>query len=181
MKPVYKGLALALLQVLLVCSLGAKLLYDRAHRPRIWIKAVIFDPELPIRGRYLSLNVAVPAEGFSLRTLPSMYAKDKEGKPVVQEYPVPNRGDLILRAQQLIAIANPDGEYGVTIRHNGDGLEAVVRAETTYFLPEHNTGPARRGPGEELWIEATIPRKGPPRPIRLGVKKDGVLTPLPGD
>jgi len=181
MKPVYKGILLAALQGTLLCTLGAKLLYDRAHRPRIWIKAAIFDPELPIRGRYLSLNVAVPAEGFSLRTQPSMYAKDKDGKPVIEEYPVPNRGDLVLREQSLIAVANPEGEYWLTIRHNGDGLEAVVRAETTYFLPEHSTAPVRRAPGEELWMEATIPRHGPPRPIRLGVKKDGVLTPLPAE
>lgn len=60
MKPVYKGILLAALQVALVCTLGAKLLYDRAHRPRIWIKAAIFDPELPVRGRYLSLNVGPP-------------------------------------------------------------------------------------------------------------------------
>jgi len=181
MKLVHKGILLAVLQVTLVCSLGAKLLYDRAHRPRIWIKAAVFNPDLPIRGRYLSLNVAVPAEGFSLRSQPSMYAKDKDGKPVMQEYPVPNRGDLVLRDQDLIAVANPDGEYWVTIRHNGDGLEAVVRAETTYFLPEHGPDLWRRQPGEELWIEATIPRKGPPRPIRLGMKRDGVLTPLPAD
>jgi hypothetical protein len=24
----------------------------------------------------------------------------------------------------------------------------------------------------------TVPAKGPPRPIRMGVKKDGVITPL---
>jgi hypothetical protein len=35
-----------------------------------------------------------------------------------------------------------------------------------------------RAPGEELWVEVTLPRRGPPRPIRLAVKKDGVLTPL---
>jgi hypothetical protein len=32
--------------------------------------------------------------------------------------------------------------------------------------------------GEELWVEVTLPRSGAPRPIRLGVRKDGVLTPL---
>lgn len=33
----------------------------------------------------------------------------------------------------------------------------------------------------QLWAEVTLPRKGPPRPIRLGVKKGGLLTPLDSD
>jgi hypothetical protein len=38
--------------------------------------------------------------------------------------------------------------------------------------------PSRRQRGEEPWVEITIPRAGAPRPIRLGVRKDGQLTPL---
>jgi len=47
-----------------------------------------------------------------------------------------------------------------------------------YFIPEHAADPSRRPPGEELWVEVTIPQRGAPRPIRLGVRKDGQLTPL---
>ena len=47
-----------------------------------------------------------------------------------------------------------------------------------FFIPEHVPDPSFRAPGEELWAEVTLPRKGAPRPIRLAVKKDGVLTPL---
>jgi hypothetical protein len=47
-----------------------------------------------------------------------------------------------------------------------------------YFLPEHAENPTWRRGGEELWVEVTIPKKGPPRPIRLGVKKDGPIEPL---
>jgi hypothetical protein len=176
-----KGLLLTLLQVLLVSTLGAKLLYDRSHRPHVWIKVATNDPDLPIRGRYLSLNLEVPAEGFTLRSQPSPYLKDKDGKPVIQEYSVPNRGDLVLRGEQLVGVANQNGEYWVNVRRRDDSFVAVVRAETTYFLPEHGLDPSRRKAGEELWIDATIPRKGAPRPLRLGIKKDGVLTPLPGD
>ena len=42
-----------------------------------------------------------------------------------------------------------------------------------FFIPEHVPDPSRRPAGEELWAEVTIPRSGPPRPIRLGVMKDG--------
>jgi hypothetical protein len=177
MIPVYKGLLLALLHVVLVCTLGAKLLYDRGHRPRVWIKTAPRDPNLPIRGRYLSLNLEVPAEGSSLRTQPSVWQKDKDGNPVFEEIVMPC--DLVLRGSELIAVANQSGKFwGVRIRHSGDNLMAIVPTETAYFIPEHIPDPSIRHAGEELWIEATIPRKGPPRPIRLGVKKNGVLKPL---
>lgn len=178
MKPLHKGLLLTLLQALLVCTLGAKLLYDRGHRPRVWIKAATYDPDLPIRGRYLSLRLEVPAEGFTLRSQPSLYLKDKDGKPLVQEFFGPNRADLVLRDGRLVAVANEEGEFWVNPGQQHNTQIAVVNTETAYFLPEHGIDPSRRPTGEELWIEATIARKGPPRPIRLGVKKDGVLTPL---
>jgi hypothetical protein len=38
------------------------------------------------------------------------------------------------------------------------------------LLFEHIPDPSRLQ-GEELWAEVTIPKKGLPRPIRLGVKK----------
>ena len=53
-----KGLILAAFQCLLVLSLSGKLLYDRATCPRIWVKTAQWDPNLPIRGRYLALRLA---------------------------------------------------------------------------------------------------------------------------
>jgi len=177
MKLAYKGLLLAVLHLAIVCSLGAKLLYDRAHRPRVWIQVASADPNLPIRGRYLALNLQVPADGFSTRTETYPW---QGGNAVPHEVSFPNRCDLVLRRGQLIAVANENGEYWVSVRQNPNGPTAFVSGETVYFLPEHAANPWQSAKGE-LWIEATIPRKGPPRPIRLGVKKDGVLTPLPGE
>ena len=65
------------------------------------------------------------------------------------------------------------GRY-VSLRLMMEGTPTVA-----FFIPEHAEDPSRRAPGEELWAEVTIPRRGAPRPIRLGVKKsDGTLTPL---
>src|SRR5215467_12113119 len=61
MKAAYKGLAVALIHILIVLSLGGKLLHDRATRPRIWVRTASVDPDLPIRGRYLTLNLEVHA------------------------------------------------------------------------------------------------------------------------
>jgi hypothetical protein len=53
-----KGLILAAFQCLLVLSLTGKLLYDRAACPRVWVKTAQWDPNLPLRGRYLALRLA---------------------------------------------------------------------------------------------------------------------------
>jgi len=107
-------LIVAAIHVALVGSLGAKLLVDRAVRPRVWARTHPVDPNMPVRGRYVRLRLDAPFEG----------------------------------------------------------------ATVVYFIPEHVADPSRRAAGEELWVEVTVPRRGAPRPIRLGVKRDGVLTPL---
>jgi hypothetical protein len=161
LKPLHKGLLLALLHLLIVSSLGAKLLYDRATRPRVWTKVASYDPDLPIRGRYLSINLDVPYEG--------MYNQPYQFGGY--------RCDLVLENDQLIANLNPNGEFWVpSLRATTHS--AIVSTGMAYFLPESAPDPSRRPASEELWVEATIPRKGPPRPLRLGIKKDGVLTPL---
>jgi len=32
--------------------------------------------------------------------------------------------------------------------------------------------------GQELWVEVTVPPKGPPRPLQLALKDNGVWKPL---
>jgi len=178
MKPIYKGLLLAALQVAIVCTLGAKLLYDRAHRPRVWIKSAIYDPNLPIRGKYLALSLEVPAEGFTSRMESSGFGT---GNTKLYEVFGPDRCNLVLRGNQLIAVGKEDGEFSANVGRRNNDVVAVIWGETAYFLPEHSPGPLLRNRGEELWIEATIPRKGPPRPVRLAIKRDGVLNPLAAD
>lgn len=46
-----------------------------------------------------------------------------------------------------------------------------------FFVPEQMTQ-IEMDRGAEIWAEVTLPRKGPPRPIRLGVKKDGQIVPV---
>jgi hypothetical protein len=61
----------------------------------------------------------------------------------------------------------------------GDEKLTVLDKPVAFFIPENIPDPSRRQPGEELWVEVTIPRKGPPRPIRLGVKQgDSPIVPL---
>jgi uncharacterized membrane-anchored protein len=157
---VRKGLLLAGLHVALVASLGAKLLVDRAALPRVWARAAPVDPNLPIRGRYVSLRLEVVA-----------------GPGLVP----PNSLWVTLKAQDGQLVARPASEWdGLPIMaRQRDGQTVIgLREPLAYFIPEGVPDPSVRAKGEELWVEVSLPQRGEPRPIRLGVKKDGVLTPL---
>ena len=95
----------------------------------------------------------------------------------------PLRGRYVRLALEIpLAIVPPEpSEYrgsGVRLRAVdgkvvGD-LDDSVRSPRVQLRPEGGA----RSPREELWAEVTIPRTGPPRPIRLGVMKAGRLKPL---
>src|SRR4029077_2740189 len=62
MNPSRKGIILTILQLALVVSLGAKYSVARARLPRVWAQTAAYDPDLPIRGRYLSVRLRVDAD-----------------------------------------------------------------------------------------------------------------------
>ena len=152
-----KGLIVAVLHLAIVGSLGVKLLVDRATRPRVWARTGPVDPDSPLRGRYVRLRV--------------------EGEPI-------NLGDASGMAVRLTEwkglLAFTPASGGLTARVSSrDGHRvAILDQPLAFFIPEHVPDPSVRAPGEELWVEVTLPKQGAPRPIRLAVKKDGVLTPL---
>jgi hypothetical protein len=185
MRPLYKGLIVCAVHLLLVASLGGKLLYDRSTRPRVWARTAPYDPDLPIRGRYVSLQLEVQAQDITLPSEPFNHEQRWDNPAWDQRIPV------ILSAEANKLVARPDPNkpgqepyyYGdsdtITFRPQADGKPITVLSEPVlYFIPEHIPDPSRRAAGEELWVEVTLPRKGPPRPIRLGVKKGGAITPL---
>jgi hypothetical protein len=175
----------------LVLSLGGKLLLDRATRPRYWLKAAPVDPELPIRGRYVSLRVEVPVTGAEMppfQEKPADWPSDSPWPPPWQREAL--RVDLEPTPQGLRARALPkpkqdfageahDAYLPERYRGAPSGTWTVeLREALPFFIPEHVPDPSNRPAGEELWVEVTLPRKGPLRPIRLGVMKNGTLTPL---
>lgn len=177
MKLWQKGIVLALVHVGIVASLGAKLLYDRATRPRVWVLAAPYDPDLPIRGRYVRLQLIVEPKGM------------KDVEPGTDWQP-PQPVVLRIENERLLAEAvTPLGEQGehaadVHARFvtRGKKKVAVLDEPAAFFIAEHIPDPSLRPANEELWVEVTVPKKGPPRPIRLGVKKgDGPIEPLPLD
>ncbi len=154
-----KSVILLIIHVLIVSLLGVKLLYDRATLPRVWVRAIPYDPDLPIRGRYVSLQYIVETSGID--------------KPERHHYV-----QLFVKNGRLLAEAvngTARKTSGLAIRYTEiDGKRVAILDEpVAFFIPEHIPDPSIRAPGKQLWVEATIPKKGIPRPIRLGVKKNG--------
>ncbi len=157
------GVALAMVHVALIGLLGLKLLADRSAMPRAWARTLPYDPSLPIRGRYVRLSLEMPLASRS---------GNADGK-----------GSLAVRLEaedgRLQAVADGgSGGRAATLAAGAGVPRAVLVEPVAFFIPEHIPDPSVRLPGEELWAEVTIPRRGPPRPIRLAVRKNGALTPL---
>jgi hypothetical protein len=168
MSALQRGLIFAALQVALVSSLGAKLLWDRGHLPRGWAVTRGYDPNLFIRGRYTSVSLLVKAD----KVFPD--------SPQAQSAPF-NRGyvsqNVYLTVENGRVVANPSNQpTGLMVSgpewRDGEKL-ATLYPPVAFFLPEHAEDPTR---ATTLLVEVTIPRKGPPRPIRFGKNVNGTFT-----
>jgi hypothetical protein len=160
-----KGFVVAAAQVALVALVGAKFLYDRDHYPRLWVETAPYDPDLPVRGRYVSLALRVIAEREAT-------ARDREAGPAMF------MARLEARGGRLVAVEDENGRHWVTGRDCGDRKCWALLTPVAFFIPEHAPDPSRRAAGETLWVEVTLPPTGAPRPIRLGIEKGGALQPL---
>jgi hypothetical protein len=54
----------------------------------------------------------------------------------------------------------------------------LIHQPIDFYVAEHTALPTPLQPNQELWIEVTVPRNGPPRPIQLALKQDGAWKPL---
>jgi hypothetical protein len=158
------GVALALAHAAIVAGLGLKLLVDRARLPHGWARTQPFDPSTPLRGRYVRLGIEVPLTS----------ADTNPGETVDREVRLAVRNDRL--------VADPtdsSGKIRIQFRRQDDRWTARLTEPIAFFIPENVPDPSRRPAGEELWAEVTVPRVGPPRPIRLGVLRGGQVILLP--
>ena len=151
-----KGLALALAHVVLASGVAAKYLQDRERYPRVWVETAGYDPDAPIRGRYVLLSLLPEAEGLS-GDASNVVLVVQDGKLVARPPEQPSRHDLYV------------------FRRDGQG-RAVLSPPLPFFLPEHAEDPTQRR--ETLWMEVTVPPRGAPRPLRLGVKRGAEIVPI---
>jgi hypothetical protein len=174
MKPLQKGLAVAIIHILIVLSVGGKLLYDRATRPRVWVRTGSVDPDLPIRGRYFTLSLEV-------------HSTDFKPEPPYQPGLIPQQtydpGYVALSVENGQLVAHRTDRptemainYWSRQRSRGNDI-FLLSTPVVFFIPEHAETP-RLGAGAELWAEVTVPKKGPPRPIQLAIKRGQEWIPL---
>jgi hypothetical protein len=168
MNTLTKGIAVAVLHILIVLSLGGKLLYDRQTRPRVWVRTGSFDPDLPIRGRYVALRLQVQAPWFQPK---ENYARSSVTLAVDNGTLVANKSDTDT-GMSISSWRNPRPN-----QPNQPPSTVLLDQGVLFFLPEHADFP-RVGSGEDIWAEVTIPRKGPPRPIQLALKRGTEWKPL---
>jgi len=188
MKPAKVSIALLVIQLAIVSAVTVKYMYQRLTCPRVWTRAVAFDPQLPMRGRYLSLQVMV--DGCQ-STLPSakaaQFPRDYNGAAVQGPFGLRIgthfRAHLKVQNNRLIAInavADETGRVGQRIvASSGKPCDQMLVLDpVAFYIPENAIDPSHVTPGQEVWIEVTVPPAGPPRPVQLALKTNEAWKPL---
>lgn len=172
------------IQLVLVLSVAGKYWYERKVCPRVWVKTGQYDPNEPLRGRYLGLQLAVDA-----CSLPRDKAQFSPGYP----YPYTSGGRmpaswtwnvvLVARDGQLMPrVVNPEAVPGrtesITLREKQPCDSVPVTQGTNFYIPDTAKGPFPLQEGQVLWVEVTIPPSGPPRPIQLAVSSNAGWQPI---
>jgi hypothetical protein len=184
------SIALLVVQLALVSSVAAKYLYQRWTCPKVWARAEVFDPTLPMRGRYLSLQLVVDG---CRSTLPSvkqaLVPRNFDGSAkrgpyfIAAPQPFQFSAQLKVEGNKLAAIRIEDPVYnpaGILVdAWPGVSCDTfLIHQPIDFYVAEHTALPTPLQPNQELWIEVTVPRNGPPRPIQLALKQDGAWKPL---
>ena len=143
-----------------------------------------------MRGRYLSLQLMV--DGCQ-STLPSArqatVPRNADGVPVGKTFSINATGlvqfpaKLKVEGNKLVAIriAEGDGRPGgqMVSAWPGSSCDNLrLDQPVDFYIAEHAASPTPVKARQELWIEVTVPPKGPPRPIQLALKDGGVWRPL---
>ena len=190
MKLAKTSLVVLAIQLALVSSIAAKYLYQRWSCPRVWTRTVAYDPELVMRGRYMSVRLIVDGCQSTLPSAEDMtMPRDKDGVQtgkrfsIRAEQPVRFPARLKVEGNKLVAIRIPESDestQGVMVEAvPGSSCEDLrLDMPVDFYLAEHAANPTPVGAGKELWIEVTVPPKGPPRPVQLALKDGGAWRPL---
>ncbi len=184
------SIALLVIQLAIVSTIAAKYLYQRSTCPRVWTRTVAYDPELVMRGRYLTMQLVV--DGCQ-STLPSAqqanFPRNINGVPNGKDYSIAApmflrfQAKLAVKDNKLLAIRLPENDdipAGQTVdAASGSSCQNMRLDEPVdFYIPEHAQSPIPVKQGDELWIEVTVPPKGPPRPTQLALKQNGAWKPL---
>jgi uncharacterized membrane-anchored protein len=184
------SIILLVIQLALVSSIAVKYIYQRARCPRVWVRTAAYDPNMVMRGRYLSLQLTVDGCQSTLPSaLHAVFPRNSDGTTrkggftITAESTVFFRAKLKVEGNKLLAIRIPDADQtsrGEEVRATpGDSCDDLrLNEPVAFFIAEHAADPTRLKLNQELWMEVTVPPQGPPRPIQLALKQDGAWKPL---
>jgi hypothetical protein len=171
-RAIRQGLVLLFVQLLLVLSVAGKYLYERQTRPRVWTRATQFDPALPLRGRYLALTLVLDACGLPRDT--------SQRFPQYYRGPFSSRWDVSLTADdgKLLPRVDPHSRQTLTLLDGKPCNRATLDSPEMLFIPESTQLPFSLKPGQDLWLEVTLPASGPPRPLQIALSSGEGFHPL---
>jgi hypothetical protein len=166
-----KGLLVLAVQLALVLSIAAKYAWERHTCPRVWTRTMQFDPNQPIRGRYLALTLHADACSLPFAAPTKTFGNTLHGwGPISAEtwnvLPVAKNGKL---SAVLADPKDPASSSTLTLLAGQPCETATLSGYTEFFIAEHARTPFPLAPGDELWAEVTVPPAGPPRPLRLAI------------
>src|SRR5260370_10089874 len=184
------SVVLLIVQLAPASSIAAKYLYQRRTCPRVWTRAAAYDPELMMRGRYLSLQLTADGCGSTLPSHASaQFPRNVDGTVSSPKFAIQGakqvmfQSNLVVEGNKLVALRLPavesprDGE--VVSAWPGTSCDRMrVVQPVNFYVAEHAQSPLPLKQGDELWIEVTVPPKGPPRPLQLALKGHGGWRPL---
>jgi hypothetical protein len=185
------SIILLVIQLALVSSIAGKYFYQRSTCPRAWTRAAAYDPNMVMRGRYLSLRLTVDGCQSTLPSaLRATFPRNADGttKPTGftvndVEVPITFRANLKAEKMKLLAIRIPEADLrskgvDVTALSGSACNDLYIDEPVDFYIAEHAADPTALKQGQELWIEVTVPPKGPPRPLQLALKDNGAWKPL---
>jgi hypothetical protein len=182
------SIAVLVIQFFIVSTIAAKYLYQRWTCPHAWTRAVAYDPSLVMRGRYISAQIYVDACGVSLPDRARfasvrphdvvLYEKHGVGIPYLNARIADKNGRLAVLS--LVDDESSDSRnQRISIRNGSTCSDAFLQQPIDFYLSETAKSPFPLAKGQQMWVDVTVPPKGPPRPLGLALKDaDGSWHPL---
>jgi len=145
-----------------------------------------------MRGRYLSLQLTVDGcqstlPSAKLATFPRDFNGVVKPGPFVlrsqNSQPAYFKAYLMVASNKLVAV-RVEGQEDLTagevvsVWPGARCDEMRLDVPVDFYIADTAHSPLPLKPGQELWIEVTVPLTGPPRPLQLALKQDGAWKPL---
>ena len=154
-----KSLAVAIIHAAIVLSVWANYAWQQRNLPRAWTKAVPYDPYDLLRGRYVQIRITTLVD-------PGTHPDGGAGK-----------GRLFVQGGRLHL--QPAECCVLFLSGRLNGAEVTLTDPVRFYIPEGIPDPSRLEPGDELWVELSVPADAAPRPVQLArKKKDGSWLPM---